>query len=100
MFQRRRHAADAKTLAAIAQRVRASTDVPVRPIVITTDAATTHDANVVALNDPTQHTHDTYGVSTPGLYLIRPDGYIAARWTEMPADPAAELTEALRQVAA
>jgi 2-polyprenyl-6-methoxyphenol hydroxylase-like FAD-dependent oxidoreductase len=77
MFQGRQHPADAKTLAAMAQRVRASTDVPLRPIVITTDAATTHDANAVALNDPTQHTHDTYGVSTPGLYLIRPDGYIA-----------------------
>jgi len=44
--------------------------------------------------------HEAYGVGPGGASLVRPDGYIAARWTEMPADPAAELTEALRQVAA
>jgi putative polyketide hydroxylase len=44
--------------------------------------------------------HEAYGVGPRGASLVRPDGYIAARWTGMPADPAAELTEALRQVAA
>ncbi|MFZ0716463.1 FAD-dependent monooxygenase [Mycobacterium sp.] len=44
--------------------------------------------------------HEAYGVGPGGASLVRPDGYIAARWTEMPADPAAQLTEALRQVAA
>jgi putative polyketide hydroxylase len=44
--------------------------------------------------------NEAYGVGPGGASLVRPDGYIAARWTEMPADPAAELIEALRQVAA
>jgi putative polyketide hydroxylase len=44
--------------------------------------------------------HQAYGIGPGGASLVRPDGYIAARWTEMPADPAAELTEALRRVAA
>jgi putative polyketide hydroxylase len=43
---------------------------------------------------------EVYGIRPGGASLVRPDGYIAARWTEMPADPAAELTAALRQVAA
>jgi len=44
--------------------------------------------------------HSAYGVPPGGASLVRPDGYIAARWTGMPADPAAELTDALRRVAA
>jgi putative polyketide hydroxylase len=44
--------------------------------------------------------HSAYGVASGGASLVRPDGYIAARWTTMPADPAAQLTEALRHVAA
>jgi putative polyketide hydroxylase len=43
---------------------------------------------------------EAYGVGPGGASLVRPDGYIAARWTAMPADPAAELADALRQVAA
>lgn len=43
---------------------------------------------------------DAYGISAGGASLVRPDGYIAARWTTMPADPSAELTHALRRVAA
>jgi hypothetical protein len=31
------------------------------------------------LNDPKQRTHVSYGVSTPSLYLIRPDGYVGFR---------------------
>lgn len=38
-----------------------------------------------------------YGVRTGGAVLVRPDGHIAARWTDRPADPAASLTEALRR---
>jgi putative polyketide hydroxylase len=44
--------------------------------------------------------HEAYGVGPGGASLVRPDGYVAARWTAMPADPAAELTAALLQVAA
>jgi putative polyketide hydroxylase len=44
--------------------------------------------------------HEAYGVGPGGASLVRPDGYIAARWTTMPTDPAAELAEALRRVAA
>jgi putative polyketide hydroxylase len=44
--------------------------------------------------------HTAYGIADNGASLVRPDGYIAARWTTMPADPVAELTEALRCVAA
>jgi putative polyketide hydroxylase len=41
-----------------------------------------------------------YGVAPGGASLVRPDGYVAARWMTIPADPAAQLTEALRCVAA
>jgi putative polyketide hydroxylase len=41
-----------------------------------------------------------YGITPGGASLVRPDGYIAARWTTAPADPACELTDALRRVAA
>jgi putative polyketide hydroxylase len=43
---------------------------------------------------------ETYGVGPDGASLVRPDGYIAARWTTMPADPEAEVAAALRRVAA
>jgi putative polyketide hydroxylase len=42
----------------------------------------------------------SYGITPGGASLVRPDGYIAARWTIAPADPACELTDALRRVAA
>jgi 2-polyprenyl-6-methoxyphenol hydroxylase-like FAD-dependent oxidoreductase len=43
---------------------------------------------------------EAYGIGPDGASLVRPDGYIAARWTTIPTDPAAELGHALRQVAA
>jgi putative polyketide hydroxylase len=43
---------------------------------------------------------NAYGVTPDGASLVRPDGYIAARWNTTPADPACVLTEALRRVAA
>ena len=79
IFQGRRHAADAKALAAIGQRVRAATGELVRPLVITTDDTTSPVDDVVVLNDPNQRTHVSYGVSTPSLCLIRPDGYVGFR---------------------
>ncbi|HUH71098.1 MAG TPA: FAD-dependent monooxygenase [Mycobacterium sp.] len=88
LFQGRRQAADTKALAAIGQRVRVATDGLVRPLVITTDDATSRDDNVIVLNDPKQRTHVCYGASTPGLYLIRPDGYVGFRGY---ADDEAEL---------
>jgi putative polyketide hydroxylase len=41
-----------------------------------------------------------YGVASDGASLVRPDGYIAARWPTTPADPARELSDVLRRVAA
>ena len=38
---------------------------------------------------------DMVGVSAEGALLIRPDGYIAARWTALPDDPASALKGAL-----
>jgi 2-polyprenyl-6-methoxyphenol hydroxylase-like FAD-dependent oxidoreductase len=79
IFQGRQRAADTKALAAIGQRVRAATHGLVRPIVITTDNTTSPDDDVIVLNDPKQRTHVSYCVSTPSLYLIRPDGYVGFR---------------------
>jgi hypothetical protein len=42
---------------------------------------------------------DAYGVGPGGASLVRPDGYIATRWITMPADPSADLIDALRRVA-
>ena len=41
----------------------------------------------------------SYGISTDGATLVRPDGYIAWRSVTAPADPASALTGALGQVA-
>jgi hypothetical protein len=79
IFQGRRRAAEIKALAAVGQRVRAATDGLVRPTVITSDNTTNPDDDVIVLNDPKKHTHVSYGVSTPSLYLVRPDGYIGFR---------------------
>ena len=38
---------------------------------------------------------DLVGVSAEGALLIRPDGYVAARWTALPNDPASALKAAL-----
>jgi hypothetical protein len=43
---------------------------------------------------------DAYGISSDGASLVRPDGYIAARWITMPADPSAELADAFSRIAA
>jgi hypothetical protein len=79
IFQGRRHAADTKDLASIAQRVHAATNGLVRSLVVTTDNTTGPDDDVIVLNDPKQRTHVCYGASTPSLYLIRPDGYVGFR---------------------
>jgi putative polyketide hydroxylase len=41
---------------------------------------------------------DLVGVGPTGAVLIRPDGYVGARWQALPGDPAAELESALRQI--
>jgi 2-polyprenyl-6-methoxyphenol hydroxylase-like FAD-dependent oxidoreductase len=79
IFQGRRHAADTKALVAIGRRVRTATDGLVIPTVITTDNTATPGDDVYLLNDPGQRTHVSYGVGTPSLYLIRPDGYVGFR---------------------
>jgi 2-polyprenyl-6-methoxyphenol hydroxylase-like FAD-dependent oxidoreductase len=79
IFQGRQHPADTSALAAIGRRVCTATDGLVRPFVITTDNTTSPDDDVMVLNDPMQRTHVSYGVSTPSLYLIRPDGYVGFR---------------------
>jgi putative polyketide hydroxylase len=43
---------------------------------------------------------DAHGISADGACLVRPDGYIAARWISMPADPSAELAGAFSRIAA
>jgi hypothetical protein len=43
---------------------------------------------------------EAYGIGPDGASLVRPDGYIAARWTTMPTYPAVELADALHHVAA
>lgn len=40
-----------------------------------------------------------FGLGTSGASLVRPDGYVAWRATELPTDPAAILTDVLRRVA-
>jgi putative polyketide hydroxylase len=38
---------------------------------------------------------DAYGVDAAGAALVRPDGFVAARWRTLPADPQAEVGRAL-----
>jgi putative polyketide hydroxylase len=42
---------------------------------------------------------EAYGIGPDGASLVRPDGYIAARWTTMPTHPDVELAHALDHVA-
>jgi len=79
IFQGRRNPAEATALVAIGRRVRGATDGLVIPAVIITDNPTTAGDDVDVLSDPGQRTHICYGVSTPSLYLIRPDGYVGFR---------------------
>lgn len=58
--------------------MRAATDGLVIPLIITTDNTSSRD-DIIVLRDPKQRTHVAYGVSTPTLYLIRPDGYVGSR---------------------
>ena len=39
--------------------------------------------------------HSAYGVGPDGAVLVRPDGFVAARWISAPADPAAALADAV-----
>jgi 2-polyprenyl-6-methoxyphenol hydroxylase-like FAD-dependent oxidoreductase len=77
IFQGRRHPADTAALAAVGRWVSAATHGSVTPIVIAD--STGSDDDVIVLNDPRQRTHVTYGVGTPSLFLIRPDGYVGFR---------------------
>ncbi len=43
---------------------------------------------------------DAFGLSAKGASLVRPDGYVAWRATELPDDPAAALEEAFRRTSA
>jgi 2-polyprenyl-6-methoxyphenol hydroxylase-like FAD-dependent oxidoreductase len=79
IFQGRRHATGTEALVAIGRRVRAATDGLVIPTVITTDNNPTAGDDFHVLSDPGQRTHVSYGISTPSLYLIRPDGYVGFR---------------------
>lgn len=74
IFQGRRQPADVEALVGIGKRVSVATDGRVIPTVITTGAVA--DGDVCVLSDQGRRTHVSYGVSTPSLYLIRPDGYV------------------------
>jgi putative polyketide hydroxylase len=52
------------------------------------------------LTTETQQFRTAFGLAELGASLIRPDGYIAWRSVDLPADPAAALTSALRHAAA
>ncbi len=41
---------------------------------------------------------DLAGIDPTGALLVRPDGHVGARWSALPADPAAELRSAVRQI--
>jgi hypothetical protein len=45
--------------------------------------------------EPTGSFHKRAGLNATGALLIRPDGHIAARWAEAPADPQAALNTSL-----
>jgi putative polyketide hydroxylase len=42
--------------------------------------------------------HKVYGVSPTGGVLIRPDGHVAARFKDLPADPARPVKDALTTI--
>lgn len=92
VFQGRRHTADLRELATLGHRIQAASDGLVRPIGISTD--TRPDDEVIVLRDQKQHTHAAYGVSTPSMLLIRPDGYIGFRCR---TDQEAELVSYLQR---
>jgi 2-polyprenyl-6-methoxyphenol hydroxylase-like FAD-dependent oxidoreductase len=50
------------------------------------------------LRDPDGRFGDAYGLSANGAALVRPDGFVAWRMRELANDPAAALSQALRQV--
>ena len=52
------------------------------------------------LRDPSGGLHARYGIGPGGAALIRPDGVVAWRCPQPPADPAAELSRVLRTVLA
>jgi hypothetical protein len=41
--------------------------------------ATNIPDDLVVLRDPHHGTHNTYGATSPCLYLVRPDGYVGFR---------------------
>lgn len=79
IFQGCRHPADIQGLVALGQRVQSATGGLVIPIVITHDKTSGPVDDAAVFGDPGQHTHTAYGVTTPALYLIRPDGYVGLR---------------------
>lgn len=56
--------------------------------------------DVPALADPTGELVRRYGIGPRGAALVRPDGVVAWRTTELPADPAARVTGVLDRVLA
>lgn len=43
--------------------------------------------------------HEAYGIGLSGASIVRPDGYIAGRAADLPADPASALADTIRQAA-
>jgi hypothetical protein len=81
IFQGHRPGAEVAALADIAQRAHVAGGELMRALIIIgphQDATSIPD-HLVVLRDPNHGTHDTYGATSPCLYLVRPDGYIGFR---------------------
>jgi 2-polyprenyl-6-methoxyphenol hydroxylase-like FAD-dependent oxidoreductase len=81
IFQGHRPAGEVAASAEMAQKAQVAGGELVRVLVIIgphQDATSIPD-DLVVLRDPHHGTHNTYGATSPCLYLVRPDGYVGFR---------------------
>jgi len=81
LFGGRSSAADVAELARIGQRLGEASGGLIRAYLIVgpQDATDVPADDLTRLCDPEHGTHQTYGASSPCLYLVRPDGYVGFR---------------------